>query len=89
MDDTLIESGLCEGCPPTGYPTDEMRCLPCPRRTADTLIPDFAEWSDATVAAQCRMQASESIDPEYSQFMNAVADRIDELAALRAKEPRS
>lgn len=24
---------LCEGCPPVGYPTDETRCTPCPRRT--------------------------------------------------------
>lgn len=24
---------LCDGCPPVGYPTDKMRCLPCPRRS--------------------------------------------------------
>jgi hypothetical protein len=24
---------LCEGCPPLGYPTDETRCLSCPRRS--------------------------------------------------------
>ena len=23
---------LCEDCPPVGYPTDDTRCLPCPRR---------------------------------------------------------
>jgi hypothetical protein len=23
---------LCEDCPPVGYPTDETRCAPCPRR---------------------------------------------------------
>ena len=23
---------LCEDCPPVGYPTDETRCMPCPRR---------------------------------------------------------
>jgi len=23
---------LCEDCPPSDYPTDETRCLPCPRR---------------------------------------------------------
>jgi hypothetical protein len=23
---------LCEDCPPVGYPTDETRCTPCPRR---------------------------------------------------------
>jgi len=23
---------LCEDCPSTGYPTDEARCTPCPRR---------------------------------------------------------
>ena len=26
---------FCDDCPPVGYPTDKMRCLPCPRR-ADT-----------------------------------------------------
>ncbi len=25
-------ASLCEDCPPVGYPTDETRCLPCPRR---------------------------------------------------------
>lgn len=23
---------LCEDCPPVGYPTDDTRCMPCPRR---------------------------------------------------------
>lgn len=26
------DSGLCSDCPPVGYPTDETRCGPCPRR---------------------------------------------------------
>lgn len=26
---------LCSDCPPVGYPTDETRCAPCPRRTSD------------------------------------------------------
>jgi len=26
------DGALCEDCPPVGYPTDETRCLPCPRR---------------------------------------------------------
>jgi len=30
----VAESGLCEGCPPVGYPTDETRCTPCPRRSS-------------------------------------------------------
>lgn len=27
---------LCEDCPPLGYPTDETRCTPCPRRAQET-----------------------------------------------------
>ena len=27
--------GLCEGCPPVGYPTDETRCAECPRRAGE------------------------------------------------------
>lgn len=23
---------LCKDCPPVGYPTDDTRCMPCPRR---------------------------------------------------------
>jgi hypothetical protein len=26
-------SGVCEDCPPVGYPTDATRCAPCPRGT--------------------------------------------------------
>jgi len=25
-------AGLCEDCPPEGYPTDKTRCATCPRR---------------------------------------------------------
>lgn len=25
---------LCEDCPPSGYPTEETRCVPCPRRAS-------------------------------------------------------
>jgi hypothetical protein len=28
----IQQTGLCEGCPPVGYPTDATRCAPCPRR---------------------------------------------------------
>ena|ERR1700679_3066532 len=31
--DDAIAPLLCEGCPPIGYPTDETRCTPCPRRS--------------------------------------------------------
>lgn len=27
-----ILGDLCDDCPPTGYPTDKTRCLPCPLR---------------------------------------------------------
>jgi hypothetical protein len=30
------EAALCSDCPPTGYPTDETRCSPCPRRQPST-----------------------------------------------------
>lgn len=36
----------------------------------------FADYSNDSLAAQCRMQARENLDPEYSQFMTAVADRL-------------
>lgn len=33
--DPAREEALCSDCPPVGYPTDETRCTPCPRRTSD------------------------------------------------------
>lgn len=41
----------------------------------------FADLSNASLAAQCRMQAREALDPEYTQFMNAIADRLASLPA--------
>lgn len=32
-----VKSGRCEDCPPVGYPTDKMRCLPCPRRATGAI----------------------------------------------------
>lgn len=29
----LRDKVLCGDCPRVGYPTDETRCLPCPRRS--------------------------------------------------------
>ncbi len=39
----------------------------------------FAEYSTESLAAQCRMQSRENLDPEYCQFMVAVADRLSAL----------
>lgn len=36
----------------------------------------FAEWSSDTLASQCRMQARDSLDPDFMQFMEAVAVRL-------------
>lgn len=36
----------------------------------------FAEWSAADLAAQCRAQARNMMDPELSRFLNAVAGRL-------------
>jgi hypothetical protein len=43
----------------------------------------FAEWDTATLAAQARMQAREQLDPEYTQFMFALADRLAGFAASK------
>lgn len=44
--------------------------------TSTDLPGRFADYATADLAAQCRMQARENLDPEYSQFMTAVADRL-------------
>jgi hypothetical protein len=38
---------------------------------------DFSAWPTSELAAQCRMQARDNLDPEYSRFMLAVADHLD------------
>jgi len=42
----------------------------------------FEEWTLADFAGQCRMQARENLDPEYSQFMAALAARLSAFAAM-------
>lgn len=39
----------------------------------------FEEWSDRDLAAQCRMQAHDNLDPQYSRFMAVLADRLDRI----------
>ncbi len=43
------------------------------------------EQGVATLAAQCRMQAHENLDPEYSAFMVSVADQIEALQQERGR----
>lgn len=49
---------------------------------ADTVTPAlheggrFLSWSSVDLAAQCLSQAREQLDPEFSQFMTAVAARL-------------
>lgn len=43
-------AGLCEDCPPVGYPTDKTRCLECPRRPAGSIFtPEAIEAASAEV----------------------------------------
>lgn len=49
--------GLCSDCPPAGYPTDETRCVPCPRRSQ----PKPAEGDDAAkIAAEIAAYAQDA-----------------------------
>jgi hypothetical protein len=43
----------------------------------------FSAMATADMSAQCRMQARENLDPEYTQFMHAVADRLAGFAASK------
>ncbi len=36
----------------------------------------FTGWSTKTLAAQCHMQAREQLDPDFTQFMTAVGNRL-------------
>jgi len=41
----------------------------------------FDEWPTETFVGQLRMQSRDSLDPEYSQFMAATANRMESLRA--------
>jgi hypothetical protein len=47
-----MSESLCEDCPPVGYPTDETRCTPCPRRFALTDL----RWHTCTAADPWRSE---------------------------------
>jgi hypothetical protein len=40
---------------------------------------NFTGWPTKTIVDQCRMQAREQLDPEFSNFLNEVADRLSAL----------
>lgn len=45
----------------------------------------FSSYDTEALAAQCKMQARDNLDPEYSQFMFAVAERLRGFAASRGE----
>lgn len=49
----------------------------------------FEQWTLADFAGQCRMQARDNLDPEYSQFMAALSARLSALAAMPAQGEHS
>ena len=62
---------LCEDCPPVGYPTDETRCLPCPRKSISE--------APGQAAAPAVQPPAEPITEDF------VAGAINEAAYQREK----
>lgn len=58
-----------------------LASLATPPADSEKVENRFSQWSNTGLAGQCRMQARDQLDPEFSQFMIAVAERI-EIAAL-------
>jgi len=52
----------------------------CPDVPDDERADRYRSWSDKDMAAQCRMQARENLDPDYSRFMYALAERLADRA---------
>jgi hypothetical protein len=46
----------------------------------------FDDWSLSDFAGQCRMQARDNLDPEYSEFMTSLSKRLSELSKEQASE---
>jgi len=46
----------------------------------------FLAWASVDLAAQCLSQAREQLDPEFSQFMTAVAARLAATPTQDARE---
>lgn len=53
----VLGERLCEDCPPTGYPTDETRCTPCPRRGASCTCGDSAMVGNECKGCGARVEA--------------------------------
>jgi hypothetical protein len=53
-----------------------------PPQTKERPIEDgrFDTWSLEDFAGQCRMQARDNLDPEYSAFMTALGERLRDMA---------
>ena len=49
------------------------------------MLSTFDTWPTSELSAQCKMQARENLDPEYSAFMTAVADRLNQAQATVAE----
>lgn len=87
---------LCSDCPPTWYPTDKTRCLPCPRRANPALaeIPEAAiDKFDAEFARIMAMSDDEIIaeviaDGEDPATVSASARREFELVVERIASAR-
>lgn len=73
----LTAEALCEDCPPVGYPTDETRCSPCPRRpTAEA-----GTGEDAFVRKVALMRHRQDEDCSRYDTPEADADALDMLIA--------
>ncbi|WP_430912862.1 5' nucleotidase, NT5C type [Methylobacterium sp. sgz302541] len=50
-------------------------------------VSTFSHWTTNDLAAQCRMQSREMLDPELSRFFTAVSERLLTLSATQGDQP--
>ncbi len=71
-------TAMCEDCPPVGYPTDETRCTPCPRRNQE-LCPHGHRISDNTCGPCSKGRPMKMhVDYEWSKRQLDKPDEGDE-----------
>lgn len=80
----LLTAILSVGRPHSkGQQSVEVRFADASPSSAANVVPEidggrFDEWSLSDFAGQCRMQARDQLDPEFSRFMAALAKRLSQ-----------
>lgn len=81
------EAALCSDCPPVGYPTDETRCAPCPRRPPLPAAPsEPAEGQEDTPVAIYWREQAHKARADLARMKAAMGKAAEDVIAERERQ---